>query len=237
MFVFISHNVYLCKICAILCIWNSDEPAWNHPWPGSTLRMFSFYFSIDVYRCPEIMCCVLKLSKSIGSITNIHYITDFISDHMWYILKYCKPLSTKDEPQGHDWSFYLRSVTRVCMGWLNSVEFTQGTYIQYQFMMFNFIQPLFAIFFCLNTFQLFLFVCLKQFVKMWAFQFKHQSFSHNKPCFDYLSQLLLLWQPKWCQIQVIICLWLVKTSVLNTEFKYCCCYCWPTRCGELFLYQ
>lgn len=32
-------------------------------------------------------------------------------------------VGTKDEPQDHDWSLYLKSVTRVCIGWLNSVEF------------------------------------------------------------------------------------------------------------------
>lgn len=39
-----------------------------------------------------------------------------------YILKYGSLVGIKDKPRDHDWSLYLRSVTRVCMGRLNSVE-------------------------------------------------------------------------------------------------------------------
>lgn len=47
---------------------------------------------------------------------------------MYNILKYCKLVGTKDMPQGHDWSLYLRSITRVCMGWLNTMEIIEGTH-------------------------------------------------------------------------------------------------------------
>lgn len=38
------------------------------------------------------------------------------------LLTCCKHVGAKDKPADHDWSLYLRSITRVCMERLNSVE-------------------------------------------------------------------------------------------------------------------
>lgn len=43
----------------------------------------------------------------------------------------CKYAGTKDGSQGHDWSRHLRSVTRVCMEWLNSAELIQMGILHY----------------------------------------------------------------------------------------------------------
>lgn len=46
---------------------------------------------------------------------------------MSYILKHFNFVGTKDGPPDHDWSLYLRSITRDCMGRLNSVELKYHT--------------------------------------------------------------------------------------------------------------
>lgn len=103
-------------------LWNSDEAVWTRSWPawGSTLRIFH-----------KVKLTFISLDENWWNMSENKFVQRAMCkpDSPENLLTCCRHVGAKDELADHDWSLYLRSITRVCMERLNSVEIL-GRYSQ-----------------------------------------------------------------------------------------------------------
>lgn len=118
MSVFISHNVFMCELSAVLCTLKQWWGCLNLILTHMRKYVENFFTNLNwhLFLWMKIGIC----SKTNTAMCNPK------PDAPENLLMCCKHVGAKGELTDHDWSLYLRSITRVCMERLNSVEILGG---------------------------------------------------------------------------------------------------------------